>query len=56
MTFYTESLLEQEPNLSASMRQYLETARRSVDDVVHTVARLKSFHGGASRSWTLTPV
>ena len=39
MLIYTELLLEQEPNLSASMRQYLETSRRSVDDVVHTVAR-----------------
>jgi signal transduction histidine kinase/ActR/RegA family two-component response regulator/HAMP domain-containing protein len=56
MLVYTELLLEQEPNLSANMRQYLETAQRSVNDVVHTVGRLKEFSRRREPQLTLTPV
>ena len=43
IALYTESLLEREPNLSARTREYLETAQRAVDDVAHTVGRLREF-------------
>jgi len=56
MLVYTELLLEQEPNLSASMRQYLETVQRSVDDVVHTVGRLKEFSRRREPELRLAPV
>jgi signal transduction histidine kinase len=33
VALYTESLLEQEPSLSARARRYLETIRRAIEDV-----------------------
>lgn len=56
MLISTELLLEREPDLSASMRQYLETAQRSVDDVVHTVARLNEFSRRREPQSELAPV
>jgi signal transduction histidine kinase/ActR/RegA family two-component response regulator len=41
---YTESLLEQEPNLSPRARGYLETIRRAIDDVAQTVMRMREFY------------
>jgi PAS domain S-box-containing protein len=43
MALYTESLLEREPNLSPRTREYLETAQRSIEDVAHTVGRMREF-------------
>ena len=43
MALCTESLLEREPNLSPRTREYLETAQRSIDDVAHTVGRMREF-------------
>jgi signal transduction histidine kinase/ActR/RegA family two-component response regulator len=43
VALYTESLLEQEPNLSAQARKGLETIQRAVDDVAHTVSRMREF-------------
>jgi transcriptional regulator with GAF, ATPase, and Fis domain len=56
MLVYTELLIEEEPSLSANMRHYLETAQRSVNDVVHTVARLKEFSRLREPQLKLTPV
>jgi PAS domain S-box-containing protein len=56
MSAHTELLLEQEPNLSANMRQYLETVGRSVDDVVHTVSRLRDFSRRREPQSKMTPV
>jgi PAS domain S-box-containing protein len=56
MSAHTELLLEQEPNLSANMRQYLETVGRSVDDVVHTVSRLRDFSRRREPQLTMKPV
>jgi signal transduction histidine kinase/ActR/RegA family two-component response regulator len=56
MFMRTELLLENEPNLSAKMRQYLELARRSVDDVVHTVGRMREFARQREPQLKLTPV
>jgi PAS domain S-box-containing protein len=43
MALYTESLLEREPNLSPRTHEYLELAQRAIDDVSHTVGRLREF-------------
>jgi signal transduction histidine kinase/CheY-like chemotaxis protein len=56
MSVYTELLLEREPHMSPNMRQYLETAQRSVDDVVHTVVRLTEFSRPREPQLKLTPV
>ncbi len=44
VALYTESLLERESNLSPRTRQYLETIRRAIDDVAHTVSRMREFY------------
>jgi signal transduction histidine kinase/ActR/RegA family two-component response regulator len=44
VALYMESLLEREPNLSARTRQYLETTQRAVEDVSHTVGRMREFY------------
>jgi signal transduction histidine kinase/ActR/RegA family two-component response regulator len=44
VALYTEALLEREPGLSARARQYLETTQRAVEDVSHTVGRMREFY------------
>jgi signal transduction histidine kinase/CheY-like chemotaxis protein len=44
VALYTESLLEREPDLSPRTRQYLETIQRAIDDVAHTVSRMREFY------------
>jgi len=44
VVLYTESLLQNEPNLSQRARSYLETIARSIDDVAATVARMREFY------------
>jgi signal transduction histidine kinase/ActR/RegA family two-component response regulator len=44
VALYTESLLEQDPTLSARARDYLQTIQRAVDDVAHTVSRMREFY------------
>jgi PAS domain S-box-containing protein len=44
VSLYTESLLETEANLSARARDYLQTIQRSIEDVAHTVARMREFY------------
>jgi signal transduction histidine kinase/ActR/RegA family two-component response regulator len=44
VALYTDILLETEPNLSAQTRRYLETTQRSIEDVAHTVARMREFY------------
>jgi signal transduction histidine kinase/ActR/RegA family two-component response regulator len=44
VALYTESLLEREPGLSARTRQYLETTQRAIEDVSHTVGRMREFY------------
>ncbi|MCI0535770.1 MAG: PAS domain-containing protein, partial [Verrucomicrobiales bacterium] len=55
-TLYTESLLENEPNLSARAREYLTTIQRALDDVAGTVARMREFYRQREPQVTLTPV
>lgn len=56
MALYTESLLEREPNLSPRTREYLETAQRSIDDVTHTVGRMREFSRQREAELMLMPV
>lgn len=56
ITLYTESLLEQEPNLSARARDYLETIQRAIEDVAETVARMREFYRPHEPRLTLTEV
>ena len=44
VALYTEMLLEQEPNLSARTREYLETTQRAIGDVAHTVSSMREFY------------
>src|SRR6202044_1050318 len=41
IALYTESLLEKEPGLSARARDYLSTIQHAIEDVSHTVARMR---------------
>ena len=56
IALYTESLLEREPNLSPRAREYLETIQRAVEDVTHTVARMRDFYRQREPQLTLLPV
>ncbi|WBL80956.1 response regulator [Bradyrhizobium xenonodulans] len=56
VSLYTQSLLEVEPNLSARTREYLETIQRAVEDVAHTVTRMREFYRQREPQLTLRPV
>jgi signal transduction histidine kinase/ActR/RegA family two-component response regulator len=44
VALYTEILLETEAGLSTQARRYLETTLRAIEDVAHTVARMREFY------------
>jgi signal transduction histidine kinase/ActR/RegA family two-component response regulator len=44
VALYTDILLETEPNLSEQTRRYLETTQRAIEDVAHTVSRMREFY------------
>ena len=50
------SLLETEPNLSARTREYLEITQRAIDDVAHTVGRMREFYRPREPELLLAPV
>ena len=56
MALYTESLLEREPNLSPRTHAYLEIAQRAIEDVSHTVGRLREFSRQREPQLTLAAV
>ncbi len=56
VTLYTESLLEQEPDLSDRARDYLQTIQRAIDDVAQTVSRMRQFYRQREQEQALTPV
>ncbi|HEU5124664.1 MAG TPA: CHASE sensor domain-containing protein [Verrucomicrobiae bacterium] len=56
VALYTESLLETEPNLSQRAREYLTTIQSAIEDVSHTVARMREFYRQRETQLTLTPV
>lgn len=53
---YTELLLEKEPTLSDRARKYLGTIARAIDDVAHTVARMREFYRHREEMAQLAPV
>ena len=66
IVLYTESLLEREPNLSERARDYLVTIQRAIEDVAHTISRMRELlvelrvgkvarhHGDATREETFS--
>jgi signal transduction histidine kinase len=52
---YTHSLLETE-TLSTRAREFLETMQRAVEDVTHTIARLRDFYRQREPQLTLLPM
>jgi PAS domain S-box-containing protein len=56
VALYTESLLEQESNLSARARDYLATIQRAIEDVAETVARMREFYREHEPQLLLAPV
>lgn len=56
VALYTESLLEQEPNLSTRGRDYLTTIQRAIEDVAETVARMREFYREHEPQLLLAPV
>jgi signal transduction histidine kinase/ActR/RegA family two-component response regulator len=56
IALYTESLLEREPNLSPRARDYLTTIQHAIEDVTHTVARMREFYRQREQQLILTPV
>jgi signal transduction histidine kinase/ActR/RegA family two-component response regulator len=56
MAVMTQSLLEQQRDLSPEIRHYLETAKRVVDDVSATVGRMRDFGRKRDTEIVLAPV
>ena len=53
---YTDVLLETEPNLSERSRSYLVTTQRAIEDVAHTVSRMREFYQQQEHQLVLTPL
>jgi signal transduction histidine kinase/ActR/RegA family two-component response regulator len=53
---YTESILENEPNLSERTRGYLQTIQHAIEDVAATVARMREFYRQRETQLTLAPI
>ncbi len=56
VSLYTESLLAHEKGLSERGRGYLETISRAIDDVAHTVTRMREFYRQREPQLVLLPV
>jgi signal transduction histidine kinase/CheY-like chemotaxis protein len=56
VALYTESLLENEPNLSARARDYLQTIQHAIEDVTHTVSRMREFYRQREGQLALAPI
>src|SRR6185312_7561477 len=50
------SLLEREPGLSERTREYLEITQRAIEDVAHTIGRMRDFYRGREPELVLAPV
>jgi DNA-binding response OmpR family regulator/anti-sigma regulatory factor (Ser/Thr protein kinase) len=56
VTLYVDTLLEREPNLSPRTREYLEITQRAIDDVAHTVGRMREFYRQREPELLLAPL
>lgn len=55
VALYTESLLQNEPGLSARAREQLQITARAIDDVSATVARMREFYRPREAQAALAP-
>jgi signal transduction histidine kinase/ActR/RegA family two-component response regulator len=55
-TLYTETLLESQSDLSTRAREFLTIVLRAIDDVAHTVSRMKDFYRLREGEVTLSPL
>jgi PAS domain S-box-containing protein len=56
IALYADSMLEREVSLSPMARGHLEIIRRAIDDVAHTVARMREFYRSREPQQALAPV
>ncbi len=56
VALYTESMLETEPGLRPETRGQLEVIRRAVEDVGHTIGRMREFYRPREAELTSAPV
>jgi PAS domain S-box-containing protein len=56
IALYADSMLERETTLSPTARSNLEIIRRAIDDVAHTVARMREFYRSREPEQALLPV
>ncbi|HEX4276691.1 MAG TPA: response regulator [Bryobacteraceae bacterium] len=56
VSLYVASLLEREPDLSKRAREYLEITQRAIEDVAHTVGRMRDFYRAREPELVLSPV
>jgi len=56
IALYTEMILANEADLSPRLRGYLETTRQAVEDVAHTVSRMREFYRKQDSTLLLAPV
>ena len=56
VALYVETLLEKEPGLSPRTREYLEITLRAIDDVAHTVGRMREFYRQREPELKFAPV
>ncbi len=55
-TLYAQSLLDHDENLSAEARNDLAVIQQAIDDVTHTVSRIKEFYRGRESNVPSAPV
>jgi signal transduction histidine kinase/ActR/RegA family two-component response regulator len=56
ITLYTESLLEDEENLSEKAKRYLKTIQTATEDIAGTVSRMREFYRKREEETDLLPV
>jgi DNA-binding response OmpR family regulator/anti-sigma regulatory factor (Ser/Thr protein kinase) len=56
VSLYVGTLLEREPGLSVRAREYLEIMQRAIEDVAHTVGRMREFYRARGPELVLAPV
>ncbi|CAN7448036.1 response regulator [Phenylobacterium sp. LjRoot225] len=56
VALYTEAMMETETGLSPTGRSQLEVIQRAVEDVTHTIARMKEFYRQRETQLELAPV
>jgi signal transduction histidine kinase/CheY-like chemotaxis protein len=55
-TLYTQCLLDHDPTLGAEARSDLKIVQQAIDDVAHTVTRIKEFYRGRDANAVRVPI